>query len=273
MIINLAVNARDAMPGGGALTISSNLRAFDRPTQKGADLIPAGTYVEVVVRDTGEGIPKDILGRLFEPFFSTKAAGHGTGLGLATVYGIIRQTDGFIFVDSTPGEGASFTVLLPHFERVEEAESAREGQLALDLKHQHAPKATGDDVPTHDLSGEGLILLVEDEDAVRVFSSRALRNKGYTVLEANNGEKALEVLAQAGPVDLLITDMMMPGMDGGELARRVCKQRPDVRLLLISGYSEDVAQGGLNDLASVHFLPKPFSLNELAAKVKQVMER
>jgi two-component system cell cycle sensor histidine kinase/response regulator CckA len=256
VIINLAVNARDAMPGGGTLTIRTNPVTVDQPIQRGPELMPAGDYVLIEVADTGTGIPRENLGRIFEPFFSTKEVGAGTGLGLSTVYGIVRQTDGFIFVESELGQGASFTIYLPRVE----ADPAAETKPALPAAETNA-----------DLTGSGTILLVEDEDAVRLFGARALKNKGYRVLEARSGEQALDVLRGDEPIDVLISDVVMPGMDGVTLARLVRMERPAMRIILMSGYSEDVARNGIDPADRIHFLPKPFSLKQLAGAVKMVM--
>ena len=253
VIINLAVNARDAMPGGGTLTIRTNAVAIDHPLQRGADLMPAGQYVMIEVTDTGTGIARENLARIFEPFFSTKEVGAGTGLGLSTVYGIVRQTEGFVTVDSELGQGASFAIYLPRREAEPVAEPRKPAAVATDL------------------TGSGTILLVEDEDAVRLFGSRALKNKGYRVIEARSGEQALDVLRGGDAVDVLISDVVMPGMDGVTLARLVRMERPHIKLILISGYSEDVARDGIDPDAGIHFLPKPFSLQQLAETVKQVM--
>ncbi|MBR9973162.1 PAS domain-containing protein [Magnetospirillum sp. J10] len=255
VIINLAVNARDAMPGGGVLTIRTNTITVDQPVQRGPELMPAGQYVLIEVSDSGTGIARDNLSRIFEPFFSTKEVGAGTGLGLSTVYGIVRQTDGFIVVDSELGQGATFAIYLPRFE----ADPAQE------------PKKIAAASDSADLTGSGTILLVEDEDAVRMFGTRALKNKGYKVIEARSGEQALAVLRSEQGIDVLISDVVMPGMDGVTLAKLVRMERPTIRLILISGYSEDVARNGIDPDAGIHFLPKPFSLKQLAETVKQVM--
>ena len=262
MIINLAVNARDAMPGGGTLTITTGTETFDTPTKVGAEQVPAGRYVRVSVSDTGKGIPPEYLGRIFEPFFSTKKEipGAGTGLGLATVYGIVRQTGGFIQVESSVGKGANFTLYLP---RAQESD--------VGAAQSKAPTKVSNPENSGDLGGHGNILLVEDEDAVRVFAARALKNKGYKVMEARTGEQALDILRDTPAVDLMITDMMMPGMDGGTLARLIRVERPEIKIIVISGYSEEVARGDIVDTADFHFLPKPFSLGQLASKVKDVL--
>lgn len=282
VIINLAVNARDAMPGGGTLTIRTANLTLDEPTQRGMELVPAGEYITIDVIDTGEGIRKEDIGRIFEPFFSTKEVGAGTGLGLSTVYGIVHQTGGHVFVDSAPGEGAAFTVCLPRYfeeaelstpvvggassDRVQGAKKQSKVYPAPDLKTERE----GNDET--DLTGVGTILLVEDEDAVRMFSSRALRNKGYTVLEAANGEEALEVInATEEEIDLIVTDVVMPGMDGHTLVQFVRQEMPDMKVILISGFAENVIPGEIDENAGFSFLPKPFSLKDLATKVKSVL--
>jgi len=265
IIINLAVNARDAMTGGGTLTITTGTDTFDVPTQLGAEQVPPGRFVRIEVADSGKGIAPENLARIFEPFFSTKkeVPGAGTGLGLATVYGIVRQTGGFILVDSAPGKGAKFTIYLPRFAQTEDGETAQAKRTPV-----RPPMAEND---TSDHGGEGTILLVEDEDAVRVFAARALKNKGYKVLEARTGEQALDILRDQPAVDLMVTDMMMPGMDGGTLARLIRVERPEIKIILISGYSEEVARGDVVNTPDFHFLPKPFSLGQLAGKVKDVL--
>jgi two-component system cell cycle sensor histidine kinase/response regulator CckA len=223
--------------------------------------MPAGEYVLIEVVDTGTGIPKEHLGRIFEPFFSTKEVGAGTGLGLSTVYGILRQTDGFVVVESELGQGAAFSIYLPRVE----------AEPAAEPRKPATPSADAAENGTADLTGSGTIVLVEDEDAVRMFAGRALRNKGYTVLEARSGEQALDVLRGADTVDVLISDVVMPGMDGVTLAKLVGMERPSIRIILISGYSEDVARNGIDPDSGITFLPKPFSLKQLAGAVKQVM--
>ncbi|WP_100085450.1 ATP-binding protein, partial [Nitrospirillum viridazoti] len=260
VIINLVVNARDAMPKGGRLTIVTGNLHTTEPIRHETEEMPPGDWVVVEVIDTGIGIPPENLQRIFEPFFSTKEVGSGTGLGLSTVYGIVRQTGGFVFVESKPGEGAKFSIHLPRLD---------EKALA-----QAAPAEESKDKAAADLTGMGTVLLVEDEDAVRVFGARALRNKGYTVLEARSGEEALDLLQgeRGGDVDLIVTDVVMPQMDGPTMIEQVRRFRPDVKVIFISGYAEDRFRHSLKDGAVVDFLPKPFSLKQLAAKVKEVME-
>ncbi len=260
VIINLAVNARDAMIGGGRLTIATSNLTTAVPTRYGTEEMPPGDYVAIEVVDTGTGIPPEIIDRIFDPFFSTKEVGSGTGLGLSTVYGIVRQTGGFVMVDSSPGRGAKFTIFLPRY-RAAAAADARTAEEARDGT-------------ARDLTGAGRILLVEDEDPVRVFSARALRNKGYEVAEARSGDEALAVLAKdANAIDLLITDVVMPKMDGPALIRRVREIRPDIQVICISGYTEDRFRQHVGASETVHFLAKPFSLKQLAGKVKDVIRK
>ena len=275
IIVNLAVNARDAMPGGGQLTIKTQLLDIQAPVQRGPDLMPKGHYVQIEVIDTGTGIRKEDMERIFEPFFSTKEVGAGTGLGLSTVYGIIHQTGGYVFVDSAPGDGTTFSIYLPEFADAVAAD-ARTVDAVLDaVQAPHkadAKKASAEAMGAADLTGAGTILLVEDEDAVRMFGARALRNKGYNVLEADNGEGALDIISATGqPIDLIISDVVMPGMDGHTLVRLVRTEQPDVKIILMSGYAEDVYRDEIDRDPAIHFLAKPFSLKGLASMVKDVM--
>jgi len=256
VIINLAVNARDAMPDGGTLTIRTANQVVDRPRKSKDDTMPPGNYTMIEVSDSGCGIPPENLDRIFDPFFSTKEVGAGTGLGLSTVYGIVKQTGGYVFVESTPGEGTTFSIFLP---------AVAEQEVAATLQEAEAQER-------RDLTGAGTLLLVEDEDAVRAFSARALRNKGYNVLEANSGETALEILGkQEAPIDLLVTDVVMPRLDGPSLVKEVRQSRPDLKVIFISGYAEDSFRKRLDEDTGIHFLPKPFSLKQLAGKVKEVL--
>jgi len=258
VLINLAVNARDAMNEGGRLTINTSSFVNAAPVERGGDDMPAGQWVVLTVTDTGCGIPADIRARIFEPFFTTKEVGQGTGLGLATVYGIVRQTGGYLHVDSEVNKGTSFIIYLP---RLSEEESVLEAEEIV------VEDTTGD------LTGTALILLVEDEDAVRTFSSRALTNKGYEVLQAESGENALEVLAaHTGPKpDLLITDVIMPNMDGPTLAAKLREATPDLKIIFISGYTEEKLKDHMGE--NIWFLPKPFTLKQLAAKVKEALDQ
>ncbi len=259
VIINLAVNARDAMKEkGGVLTIRTSNATVDRPVRRGADVMPPGEYVRIEMADTGCGIPRENLERIFEPFFSTKEVGAGTGLGLSTVYGIVSQTGGFVQVDSEMGRGSTFSIFLPRHEGRALAPVPREAVRAP--------------LPSRDLSGVGTVLLVEDEDPVRLFGARALRNKGYKVLEAKNGVAALDVIGGADePIDLVISDVVMPQRDGPSLIREVRERYPGMKVIFISGYAEDDFREALQREPGIHFLPKPFSLDQLAGKVKEVL--
>jgi two-component system cell cycle sensor histidine kinase/response regulator CckA len=261
VIINLAVNARDAMQEGGTLTIRTANAVQASPMRRGHEAMPTGNYVLIEVADTGVGIAKENLERIFEPFFSTKEVGSGTGLGLSTVYGIVKQTGGFIFVDSTSGRGATFQIYLPRHQLSDAAADQR-------IEAVDATAAPG----VRDLTGIGTVMLVEDEDPVRIFGARALRNKGYKVLEAKSGEDALAMMSSGDEkIDLMITDVVMPRMDGPALIRQVRKTHPDMKVIFISGYTEDSFRQRLDADSELHFLPKPFNLTQLASKVKEVI--
>ncbi len=268
VVINLAVNARDAMDGGGALTIrTSNVYAGD-PRLRDYEGIPDADYVLLEMQDSGTGIPGDVIEKIFEPFFTTKEVGAGTGLGLSTVYGIVKQTGGYVFADNVEDEGAKFSVYLPRFQEDEADE-----EVAAPAEEEEVRR---------DLTGVGTVMLVEDEDAVRLFGARALRNKGYSVVEAKDGEGALEVLngvvdgmattVDGEKIDLLITDVVMPGVDGPTLVREVRQRYPELKVIFISGYTEDTFRDKLGAGEEVEFLSKPFTLQQLAGKVKEVLD-
>lgn len=258
VIINLAVNARDAMKEGGTLIIQTSLYQSSEPKFLREDTMPPGNYVMIDVADTGSGIPEKYLTRIFDPFFSTKEKGRGTGLGLSTVYGIVNQTGGFISVESKIGTGTKFSIYFPMVSDKEVAESK--------AKEQKKERRIVD------ITGTGTILLVEDEDAVRMFSSRALRDKGYKVIEASDGEAALRFIQEdSEPIDLVITDVVMPKMDGPTLMENIKTHRPNMKIIFISGYTEDSFRESLANNEMVHFLSKPFNLKELAYKVKEIL--
>jgi len=252
VIVNLAVNARDAMqsrPGngkGGTLTIQTYALPAEEVRAMGSEILPIADYTALKMSDTGSGIPPEILSKIFEPFFTTKEVGKGTGLGLSTVYGIVKQSGGFIFAESKLGEGTSFVIYLP----THQAEAA-------------VPVAPVKKVKQGELWGSGTILLVEDEDMVRAVAERALTRHGYTVLTAANGEEALEVLGSGAAIDLLISDVVMPLMDGPTMVRQARKTWPDLPILFMSGYAEEQLRKSI-DLDRVAFLPKPFSVQQLA---------
>ena len=260
VIINLAVNARDAMPKGGTLFVSTKNVSEEESRAVLRGPMPPGEYVVCEVTDTGSGIPTDIVEKIWEPFFSTKEVGKGTGLGLSTVYGIVKQTGGFIYCDSEIGKGTTFSIYLPrHYPKPVDpsAVAAKE-----EVKEKRA-----------DLTGKGRILLVEDEDAVRAFAIRALSSRGYTVIEADSGESALAVMEeQTEPFDLILSDVVMPEMDGPTLLRELRKRGVTTRVIFVSGYAEDAFEKNLEGQTDFAFLPKPFSLKQLVEKVKEVME-
>jgi PAS domain S-box-containing protein len=255
-IINLVVNARDAMPAGGTVTIRTANETVTTPSALGTGIMPAGDYVRIEVADTGIGIPKEHIGKIYDPFFTTKPVGQGTGLGLATVYGIVKQTGGFITVDSEVGRGTSFVIYLPRYRADPNLSTAPEPERL-------APR---------DVTGQDTILLVEDEEAVRSFAARALKLRGYNVLEAAGGEEALEIVRNnRATIHLLITDVVMPNMDGPTLVRHVRRLRPEMAIIFMSGYAEEAFRRNDEKAEELHFLPKPFGLKQLAAKVKDVL--
>jgi two-component system cell cycle sensor histidine kinase/response regulator CckA len=254
-LINLVVNARDAMPKGGTVTIRTANKTVKSAGALGTAVMPAGDYVAIEVADTGIGMSKEIQSKIFDPFFTTKPVGQGTGLGLATVYGIVKQSGGFITVESEVGRGTVFKIFLPR----------QRGDA-------HAPVETASLAAPRDVTGQDTILLVEDEEAVRSFAARALRMRGYNVLEASGGEEALEIVKKGGSeLHLLITDVVMPNMDGPTLVRHVKALKPGLAVIFMSGYAEETFRRNDQNSEDIHFLPKPFGLKQLAAKVKDVL--
>jgi two-component system, cell cycle sensor histidine kinase and response regulator CckA len=260
VIINLAVNAKDAMPDGGCLTIRTRNLSERESLKHAGQGMAAGEYVLIEVEDTGVGMTEEVMAKIFEPFFTTKEVGKGTGLGLSTVYGIVKQTGGYVFADSEVGKGTTFRVYLPRYivESEEEIAQSRE-------KVKESPR---------DLTGSGRVLLVEDEDIVRNFAARALARQGYEVLEAGTGVEALEVMArEKDKVDIVVSDVIMPEMDGPTLLKELRKTRPDLKFIFISGHTDDAFKKTLDENETYAFLPKPFTLPQLAAKVKEQLGR
>ena len=280
VIVNLAVNARDAMPDGGHLTIQTRNMDKDEAEDLPYKQLEAADYVLLEVVDSGTGIPADIRDKIFEPFFSTKDVGKGTGLGLSTVYGIIKQTGGFIFLESEMGQGTTFRIFLPRY--VEEAKATIDAvatddpeQQALELAADEAGKEVVSEAPpaVTDLTGNATILLVEDEEAVRAFAARALASRGYQVYEAGSGAEALELIHEIDePIDLVVSDVVMPEMDGPTMLGELRKIRPELRVIFMSGYAEEAFRKNLPDNEEFGFLPKPFSLKQLATKIKEMLD-
>ena len=254
VILNLAVNARDAMPRGGRLRLSAGSVTFDTPHATAGTTLPAGTYAMLAVSDTGTGIVPEIRDRLFEPFFTTKPRGQGTGLGLATVYGIMQQSGGGIEVASVPGNGTTFVLYFPL------AGAEMSAEPAIVSRRDANPR------------GEGTILLAEDDEAVRAIARETLERAGYRVLAAADGSAALALAsAHDGTIDLLVTDVIMPGMNGRELAAALGRRRPGIRVLFASGYTDNVLEGQDALAPGVTLLDKPFTPSDLAAKVREML--
>jgi two-component system cell cycle sensor histidine kinase/response regulator CckA len=268
VIINLAVNARDAMPEGGNLTVRTRNVTGPEAARFGYAGLPASDHVLVEVTDTGTGMPPDVMEKIFEPFFTTKEVNKGTGLGLSTVYGIIKQTGGFIYPESEPGKGTTFRIFLPRHAGDEELERVESPAVAgaLAAANNLAQAANPD------LTGRGTILLVEDEEGLRALNARGLTSRGYTVLEASNGVEALEVLERRnGEVDLVVSDVVMPEMDGPTLLKEMRVRNPDLKMIFVSGYAEEAFQKNLPPEGQFSFLAKPFTLKQLVAAVKETM--
>jgi CheY-like chemotaxis protein len=252
VLMNLVVNAKDAMPHGGKLTIQTQATVVDGSPRRGQQFIRPGQYVMLSVSDTGLGMDKETQSRIFEPFFTTKEKGKGTGLGLSTVYGIVKQSGGYVMVQSEQGQGTTFQIYLPQVRDAAEKPS----------------------VPVTDASrgGTETILLVEDEESVRQLVRDTLESRGYRVLEADSGEAGLAAAEHhKGKIDLVITDVVMPGLGGRELVKQLLLARPGIKVLYLSGYTEDaiVSEGSLEQ--GTAFLQKPFSLQSLSRKVREVL--
>jgi two-component system cell cycle sensor histidine kinase/response regulator CckA len=250
VIMNLVVNARDAMPEGGVVQIETRTVTLEKEVHRARAVVPRGRHVVISVRDSGTGIPPEWMDKIFEPFFTTKRLGEGTGLGLSTVYGIVKQSGGFVFVRSTQGEGTEFELWFPLC-----ADTVTERPAA-------APRRVA-------RRSDAVVLLVEDEAPVRTFAARALRLRGHSVLEAASAEEALEMLQDAAlHVDVFVTDVVMPGLDGPGWVRQALQQRPAVRTVFISGYAEEALTDVQARIPNSVFLPKPFSLAELTETVQ-----
>ncbi|MCZ7658340.1 MAG: ATP-binding protein [Xanthobacteraceae bacterium] len=263
VIVNLAVNARDAMPDGGKLVVRTANVTEAECTNFPYKPMPAGDYVLVEIVDTGTGIPPDIVDRIFEPFFTTKETGKGTGLGLSTVYGIVKQTNGFIFVDSEIGRGTTFRIFLPRHVAAAGGGRAGRGEARGGASEEGRP-----DRARHHPAGEG----VEDEEGLRGLNARGLTSRGFTVIEAGNGVEAIEILeSRGGEVDLVVSDVVMPEMDGPTLLKELRKRNPELKVIFVSGYAEDAFEKNLPEPGQFHFLPKPFTLTQLVAAVKETM--
>jgi two-component system cell cycle sensor histidine kinase/response regulator CckA len=255
VLIHLCANARDAMPGGGRVTIATSAAVYQQIAKHEHGLIPAGAYSALTVTDTGHGMDPDTAARCFEPFFTTKPPGLGAGLGLATVYGIVRQSGGYIWCASTPGRGSVFTVLLPRLD------------VTLGSNGHSAANAG-------DASGAETVLLVEDEESVRRITAKALRRRGFTILEAASGPEALAVAEQyERTIDVLLTDVVMPGMNGAKLARELLQRRPTIKILFASGYAGNaLGEDGIIDHGTA-FIQKPFTSRMLEEKIREVVGR
>jgi len=253
VVMNLAVNARDAMPSGGKLTVQIRVVAFDEEEARKRSPMSPGSYVLLSVADTGTGMDETTKAHIFEPFFTTKEVGKGTGLGLATVYGIVKQSGGFIWVESALGQGTTFEIYMPS---AAEAVSEREKQAA----------------PFAQPRGSETVLVVEDEEGVRALAAEFLRKNGYSVLEARDGVEALEMAGHfAGAIDLILTDMVMPRMSGTELIEKMKTVRPAARAILMSGYSEQFRTRQDESSANPAVLQKPFSMTVLVAAVRAML--
>jgi len=257
VIMNLVVNARDAMPGGGEIRVETENALLKHELVRDRATVAPGEYVMVRVIDEGIGIAPDKMTKIFEPFFTTKRTGEGTGLGLSTAYGIVKQTGGYVFCDSVVGSGTCFTLYFPAHDDIGAVEPISEAAPSPTVRPMRA-------------GGTTTVLLVEDEGPVRAFASRALKLRGYTVFEAENAEEALRILEDANlQIDVFVTDVIMPGMDGPSWVREALKSRPLTPVVFVSGYAEDVFNDGRPEVPNAVFLPKPFSLSELTEIVNK----
>ena len=263
VIMNLAVNARDAIQmhrgGSGKISLTTHRVNMREVEQMGSEILPAADYTVLVVEDTGGGIPVDVMPKLFEPFFTTKEQGKGTGLGLSTAYGIVKQSGGFLFADNVKGSGgrtigARFSVYFP----------VHEGAVPV------APQEPVEEAPSSEWSGGGRILLVEDEDMVRAVAERALSRAGYVVTPCSDGEEGLQAITSGGEFDLIVSDVVMPGMDGPAMARAIRETHPQLPVLFMSGYAEEQLRKDI-DVPNMHFLSKPFSVQQIGDKVAGIM--
>lgn len=262
VIMNLAVNARDAIQmhrgGQGKISLSTRRVNMSEVEQMGSEILPAADYTVLVVEDTGGGIPDSVMPKLFEPFFTTKEQGKGTGLGLSTAYGIVKQSGGFLFADNVKGTGgrtvgARFSMYLP----------VHEGAVAVEPAEPVAEELS-------EWSGGGRVLLVEDEDMVRAVAERALDRAGYQVTACSDGDEGLAAIQEGGEFDLIVSDVVMPGMDGPAMARAIRETHPDLPVLFMSGYAEEQLRKDI-DIPKMHFLSKPFSVQQIGDKVADVM--
>lgn len=276
VIVNLAVNARDAMPDGGQLTIQTRNLSQAEAVEMPYKILEPAEYVLLEVLDSGTGIPPDIRDKIFEPFFSTKDVGKGTGLGLSTVYGIVKQTGGFIFLESEMGQGTTFRIFLPRYIE-ESAVDAIEDEgvdTGQEQEDQDMVSSAIEEANDADLTGSATIMLVEDEEAVRAFAARALASRGYNVHEASSGAEALELIDEVDEeIDLVVSDVVMPEMDGPTMLGELRKVRPHIKVIFMSGYAEEAFRKNLPDNEEFGFLPKPFSLKQLAVKIKEMLDQ